>query len=92
MDNLKWQSRYSSTPDPDERGRWARLLYFKNMLIVWVSMIHKDQKEPVFVVKTFFPLPGNGDGATASRLAHSEDEAKKIAEGMWQEFLELVRE
>ena len=37
---IKYIPRYSSTDEPDEQGRWARVAYFKDKVqIAWISLV-----------------------------------------------------
>ena len=89
MKNLKWITRYSDTDKSDKQGRWARLLYFDNMLIVWVSRVGNGETVK-YQANTFFPVHEMADCPTDHSLHNSFDEAKHWAEKMWDDFVTKV--
>ena len=38
-DDFTISTRYSETEYPDKHGRWARKVYFKNMMIAWINRV-----------------------------------------------------
>ena len=89
MKNLKWITRYSDTEKSDKQGRWARLLYFDNMLIVWVSRVGNGETVK-YQVNTFFPIHEMTDCPTDHSLHNSFNEAKIWAEKVWDDFVTKV--
>lgn len=52
---FEWKCRYSETEDSDKHKRWARLCYYNNKLISWVSRIENDEVIKCYTIKDFFP-------------------------------------
>lgn len=50
-----WQCRYSETEESDKHKRWARLCYYNNRLICWVSRFENDEGDKCYSIKDFFP-------------------------------------
>ena len=50
-----WKCRYSETEDSDKHKRWARLCYYNNRLINWISRIENDKGDKYYSIKDFYP-------------------------------------
>lgn len=48
--DFKWSELYSNTDEPDDYGRWSRVLYYKGLLICWVNKFNK-----FYTIKDYFP-------------------------------------
>lgn len=90
---IKYIPRYSRTDEPDEQGRWARVAYFKDIQIAWISLTQftdtegNQQKE--YLVQCHFPTLPN-DTANNYHSAQTVDEAKGWLEKEWKRFLKIV--
>lgn len=87
--NIRYTNRYSSTDEFDDKGRWARVAYFKRIQIAWISKLKVKDKE-VYSVRLHFPTLGN-DTATDSKILYSLEEAKMWLEERWKWFTNEVK-
>lgn len=55
-----WLPRYSDTDKPDKQGRWARVCFYGDFLICWISR-QQVNETVMYVVKDYFPSSGDSD-------------------------------
>lgn len=89
MENLRWENRYSDTEKPDEMGRWARILFYKGLLIAWVRLTNFNDKSAVYTGRTYFPVNGR-DLPFEHFTAKTSEEAMKHVESLWQKFIDVI--
>lgn len=83
MTKLEIRTRYSETDEPDKNGRWARLVYYNNKLIAWISM---DKNVPnYYLTRTFFPVHDN-DMPLAHDHFETYQQAIEWVEYHWNQF------
>ena len=92
--NINYISRYSSTDEPDERGRWARVAYFKNKIqIAWISLVtfvdKQGETQKTYLVTCHFPTLCN-DTANNHYSGKTFEEAKEWLKKEWDKFLKIV--
>lgn len=93
---MKWRNRYSNTEKPDERGRWARLCFNENeVMIAWVSRLQfiksPEQIDTItFSVSCYFPTKPNTDMPIKFENFPSFEDAKEWVEREWNEFTKSI--
>lgn len=85
---LKWEPRYSTTDQPDDSGRWARICYYNGLQIGWINRVD-NEGTVIFSYKTTFPVSGN-DLAIGTGFKYTFQEAKDELEKMWSKFLQKI--
>lgn len=86
---IKYINRYSNTDLPDNMGRWARLVEYKNIRIAWISRIESHGKV-MFLARCYFPTMRN-DTANENKVCKSLDDAKEFVSERWEWFLNEVK-
>jgi hypothetical protein len=84
-----WSCRYSSTDEPDNQGRWARVCHYRGYLIGWVSRIDATGKR-VYSRNNYFPTSGN-DMPYETVVVKTLEQAKQEIERGFLEFIEQVK-
>jgi hypothetical protein len=84
--NFTWEPRYSKTEISDKRGRWARLCFYKGLLICWINRIEHIEYGTFYTIKDFFPSTGNDMPEYTGKSADFV-KAKEEAESRFKEFL-----
>ena len=92
-------TRYSSTEETDDVGRWARIIYYNGFCICWINGIivkkgaYAEAKEKgmpnLFFAHLQFPTSANQGGE--SKRFDTIDEAIKYAKEMFSDFMKLTR-
>jgi hypothetical protein len=94
---MKWRERYSSTEEPDEMGRWARLCFNDNeVMIAWVSRLQfikvPEQVDTItFSARCYFPTKPNTDTPMKFKQFDSFEKSKKWVEEEWSEFVKSIK-
>jgi len=83
---FSWQSRYSRNEKSDKHGRWARLFFYRGLLICWISRIEHVDLGTFYTVRDFFPTTGNDMPEYVGKETDFE-KAKEGAERRFNEFL-----
>lgn len=91
-----WDTRYSSTDETDDMGRWARIGYYNGIRICWISGFiiedgkikdrHQVGKPNMFLATMEFPTMCN-DTARQHEKFDTIEEAKDFAEKLFKNFL-----
>jgi hypothetical protein len=82
---IEWRTRYLKTDSPDEMNRWARIGYYKGLLIFWICRV--EVKDRIgFSISPYFPSNGS-DCPLNHHLKYSIKEAKEWAENEFRLFL-----
>jgi len=76
--------RYSFTNEPDEQGRWARLMIYNGLCVAWISL-HREK----YLAKLNFPTKG-GDVPHEALLFNTFDEAVDFVEEKFRWFREKL--
>ena len=84
-----WHSRYSNNDEPDKHGRWARLCFYRQYNIAWISR-QVVNTTVMFVVTDFFPSNGNSNPCFVEATGDFE-KAKEGVEKRFNEFLKACR-
>jgi hypothetical protein len=87
---IEYISRYSSTDEYDDVGRWARVAYFKGIQIAWITKLEIDDKT-LYTVNCKFPTMPN-DTACESGHFDSYEGAQIFLQEKWDFFISLVKE
>ena len=83
---FSWQCRYSQNEKSDKHGRWARLCFYKALLIAWIGRIEHIDHGTFYTIKDFFPSNGNSDPCYVGKETDFE-KAKEGVEKRWNELL-----
>lgn len=98
--DIRWESRYSETDQPDKHGRWARIAHagkFENskwletkkidrFMIAWVKKVYNTTDlKPRYIINYHFPSHGEF-------IFSSFEEAKKEVEKQFNFFIKNVTE
>lgn len=81
-----WHPRYSQTEEPDKQGRWARLCFYRQFLIAWISR-QKVNDTVVYVVTDYFPSNGNSNPC----FVEATEDFEKAKEGVEKRFNEFLK-
>ena len=93
---ITYVTRYSSTGEPDDKGRWARIAVFKDIQIAWITKFSDDKfKDNVtggffYFVDNRFPTLYN-DSSTDHKVCNSLQEAKDFVQERWDWFTNHVK-
>ena len=93
---MKWKERYSFTDEPDEKGRWARLCYNDNeVMVAWVNRLQfiktpEEVETIIFSVSCYFPTRPNTDSPCKFANFAFFDEAKEWVEKEWNGFTKSI--
>jgi len=87
---IEIRQRYSSTDEPDEMGRWARILYYNNLTIAWIDRLENKKGKVVFVVKCYFPC-NESDVPRGTFIADTYEDALKLAKREWNKFKRRIK-
>lgn len=82
-----WHPRYSQNEETDKQGRWARLCFYKGLLIAWISRIEHIDYGTYYTVKDFFPSNGNSDPCYVGK----DTDFEKAKEGVEKRFNEFIK-
>tara|TARA_R110000787_G_scaffold7178_8_gene24733 strand:+ start:2499 stop:2759 length:261 start_codon:yes stop_codon:yes gene_type:complete len=85
---MKYIDRYSSTDQFDFKGRWARVVVYKDIQIAWISKF-KATGDNLFFVDNKFPTMYN-DSARETEAFKTLYEAKEFVEERWEWFINHV--
>lgn len=91
--NFEWLPRYSQTEGPDKKGRWARLCYYKGVLICWINKVEikeGENKGVKYIVKDMYPSSGSDNPFFVGVESTGFDKAKKDAENRFLDFLSKI--
>lgn len=85
-EKVEYKPRYSDTDEPDDIGRWARIVFYKGLQIGWIS---KTKNNDRFLIAGTFPTDGN-DGSKYGDVAYSLEEAKAKFEKAFGIFIDKI--
>lgn len=85
---IKYFPKYSDTDLPDNMGRWARIVVYKNIRIAWINRL-EVKNNIVFSVTCYFPTMEN-DMANEYKTFFNLDEAKDFVKERWEWFLNTI--
>ena len=85
---FEWRTRYSNDDNADHRGRWARLLFYKGLLVCWVNRVDHITLGRFYSVNDYFPTSGN-DNPLRHETAKDKtfEQIKKEAEDRFLTFI-----
>lgn len=81
-----WHTRYSQTEEPDKQGRWARLCFYRQFLIAWISR-QQVNETVMYVVNDYFPTNGNSNPC----FVEATEDFEKAKEGVEKRFNEFLK-
>jgi hypothetical protein len=81
---ITWTNRYSQDDTPDKHGRWARVGYYNQITIAWISKVTGDVGIK-YVAKPFFPTIAN-DSPFEYAVKDTEQDAKDYIETKFNEL------
>lgn len=88
MKNVNIITRYSNTDKPDEHGRWARLILYKNLHIAWINRVEIDNTV-MFTINTHFPINSNDMPCYIGKELTYNDAKNKVLE-LWNDFISKI--
>ena len=90
MNKITFIERYSSTDEPDDKGRWARKVLYNNELCIgWIKRFEHSEKV-MFCLSGFFPTTGN-DGPNFHGIYPTYKESQEKLIDLWNEFLKKIK-
>lgn len=78
---ITFVERYSRTDEPDEKGRWARIVMYKGLKIAWISKLPGTS---MYLFSLYFPT---SSGDLEHSVCDSYKEAQDIVKDRWATFL-----
>jgi hypothetical protein len=88
MTKFEIRERYSFTDEPDEMGRWARILYYNNLTIAWINRLD-NSKQIKYSVHCYFPS-NRSDVPNESFIVDTYEDALKLAKKEWNKFRKQI--
>jgi len=89
MEKIRWEPRYSSTNTSDKQGRWARLGFFGELLIIWINRISSNGIT-MYQANTYFPVNEYSDCPTDHSLYKTYAEAEYFSLKKWEDFVNKI--
>jgi hypothetical protein len=87
---IEIRQRYSSTDEPDEMGRWARILDFKRLTIAWISRLENKKGKVIFTIHCYFPC-NFSDNPNGHFITNTYEDALKLAKKEWNKFRKNIK-
>jgi len=92
LKHIKTYPRYSKTSEPDDKGRWARLVFFKEkVLIAWIHGLTIDGKIVKYSTSLYFPINTN-DMPHGVESFDTYEEAFEYVISKWNWFKYLIED
>lgn len=81
--NFEWRYRYSDTNESDDMNRWARMLYYKGLLVCWINRFCD-----AYSISYYYPSNGN-DSPCIHRIEKGKP-FEQIQKDCEQHFLDFL--